>query len=118
MSDIPEIDVHEAKRRVEGGALFLDVREEEEFEAAHIPGSQLLPLSEFMKRFEAELPKDRDIVVHCRSGKRSAQATEFLNERGYNAVNVGGGMLAWQEAEFPVETDQAASTKSSKSPRS
>lgn len=99
----PEIDVREAQRRVQEGALLLDVREQEEFDEARIPGSQLLPLSAFMQRYEAELPRDREIVVHCRSGKRSAQATEFLRQNGYDAVNVAGGILAWREAELPVE---------------
>jgi rhodanese-related sulfurtransferase len=102
-SNVPEIDVHEAKKRIEAGALLLDVREKSEFIEAHIAASQLLPLSEFTERFEAELPQARDIVVYCRSGRRSAQAAEFLLERGYRAVNMAGGILAWREAELPVE---------------
>ena len=101
--NVPEVDVLEAKERIEAGALLLDVREKSEFMEARIAASQLLPLSEFMQRFEAELPKGREVVVYCRSGRRSAQATEFLREQGYEAVNLAGGILAWREAELPVE---------------
>lgn len=101
-ASVPEIDVHEARRRADGGACFLDVREPDEHAATRIPGTTLLPLSEFAGRFE-ELPKDREIVVHCRSGARSARATEFLRAHGYDAVNVAGGILAWQEEGLAVE---------------
>jgi rhodanese-related sulfurtransferase len=100
--EVPEVDVHEAQRRVQGGALLLDVRQPEEFAELRIPGSTLLPLSGLQARLE-ELPKDRDIVVHCRSGARSARATEFLIQHGYQASNVAGGLLAWKEAELPLE---------------
>lgn len=100
---IPEIDVHEAKERVDGGALFLDVREEDEFAQARIAGTTLLPLSRFIDEFEATLPKDREIVIHCRSGQRSADATAFLNQRGYTAVNVAGGILSWAREGYEVE---------------
>ena len=103
MEKVPEVSVHEAQERIQAGALLLDVREQNEFDEVHIGGSTFLPLSEFMGRYEAELPKDREVVVHCRSGKRSAQVTEFLIERGYDAVNVAGGLLAWEEAELSVE---------------
>ena len=101
--EVPEVDVHEAKRRVEAGAYFIDVREPDEYQEARIPGAHLLPLSSFATRYQAELPKEREIVVHCRSGRCSSQVTEFLLEHGYQAVNVGGGILAWGEEELPLE---------------
>ncbi len=100
--EIPEIDVLEAHRRVTNGAFFLDVREENEYAESHIAGAILLPLSAFMERYEALLPSDRQIVIHCRSGRRSADATAFLIQHGYDAVNVTGGILAWAEAELLV----------------
>ncbi len=100
--ETPEIDVNEAQKRTRNGSFFLDVREQDEYDVLRIPGSTLLPLSEFIERYE-ELPKDQEIVVHCRSGRRSLQAADYLNEHGYNAVNVEGGILAWQEAGLPVE---------------
>lgn len=109
MSDnpnVPEIDVQEAKKRIDNGSLLLDVREQDEFDELRIPNSQLLPLSEFMQRHAAELSKDKEIVVYCRSGARSARATQFLKEQGYHAVNVEGGILAWKRAELPTESRQ------------
>lgn len=102
--DAPEIDVHEAKRRVSEGSAFVDVREPEEHANVRIPGTALLPLSEVEARWR-ELPADREVVVHCRSGARSARVTAFLRERGIDAVNVAGGILDWQEAGYPVERD-------------
>lgn len=104
--ETPQIDVNEAQKRTQNGSFFLDVREQDEYEALRIPGAMLLPMSEFIERYEAELPKDKEIIVHCRSGRRSLQAADYLNERGYNAVNVEGGILAWQEADLPVEAGE------------
>lgn len=102
MSNIPEIDVNEAKSRIEAGSVLVDVREQNEYDQEHIAGSLLIPLSEFEARFE-ELPKDKELVMQCRSGARSGQATEFLNAQGYNAVNMTGGILAWAAADLGTE---------------
>ncbi len=104
MADIPEIDVQEAQKRVQGGALLLDVREQNEYDEERIPGAQLLPLSELMVRFD-ELPKDQEIVAQCRSGKRSAQATDFLRAQGYDVTNMEGGILRWKTEGLPTESD-------------
>ena len=104
MADTPEIDVQEAQKRVQGGALLLDVREQNEYDEERIPGAQLLPLSELMARFD-ELPKDQEIVAQCRSGKRSAQATDFLRAQGYDVTNMEGGMLRWKAEGLPTESD-------------
>jgi len=101
MSKTPEVDVQEAKKRMDAGALLVDVREQDEYDTVRIPGSTLLPLSELQQRY-SELPQDQDLVIHCRSGARSARATDFLNENGYNAVNVAGGILDWEQQELPV----------------
>jgi len=101
MSETPEVDVQEAKTRVDAGALLVDVREQDEYDAVRIPGSTLVPLSELQQRY-SELPQDQDLVIHCRSGARSARATDFLNENGYNAVNVAGGILDWEQQDLPV----------------
>ncbi|MEM6427782.1 MAG: rhodanese-like domain-containing protein [Deinococcota bacterium] len=97
----PEVDVQETQRRIESGALLVDVREQDEYDTVRIPNTVLIPLSELQERY-SELPKDRDLVIHCRSGKRSAKATDFLNQHGYNATNVAGGILAWEQQELPV----------------
>lgn len=99
----PEIDVHEARRRVQAGSTFVDVRERDEYRAVRTPDARLLPLSDFMQRWEAELPQDREVVVLCRSGARSGRVTAFLLAHGVEAVNVAGGILAWEEEGLPVE---------------
>lgn len=101
MSETPEVDVQEAKKRVDAGALLVDVREQDEYDTVRIPGATLVPLSELQQRY-SELPKDRDVVIHCRSGARSARATDFLIENGYDAVNVAGGILDWEKQDLPV----------------
>jgi rhodanese-related sulfurtransferase len=106
MVEAPAIDVHEAYRRAQDGALLLDVREPDEHAEAHIPGDQLLPLTEFAERYEGELPKEREIVVYCRSGRRSAQVVNFLLAQGYQAINVAGGIIAWREAGLPIVSDE------------
>lgn len=102
--EVPEIDVHEAKRRVEAGSAFLDVREPDEHASVRIPGATLLPMSEMDARWQ-EVPDDGEVVVHCRSGGRSARVTAFLRQQGIDAVNVDGGILDWEEAGYPVERD-------------
>ncbi len=103
MADTPEISVKEAQKRIDNGALLLDVREQNEYDEERIPGSQLLPLSELTTRFEDELPQGREIIAQCRSGKRSAQATDFLRAQGFDVVNMTGGILAWKEKDLPTE---------------
>ncbi|MFC6618427.1 rhodanese-like domain-containing protein [Deinococcus radiophilus] len=80
---------------------IIDVRTPEEFAAGHIEGAQLLPLGELEGRM-AELPKDGELYVVCRSGSRSAQASELLTQAGRSVTNVDGGMLAWEAAGLPV----------------
>ena len=101
MAETPEINVQEAQKRVQNGALLLDVREQNEYDEERIPGAQLLPLSELMARFD-ELPKDQEIVAQCRSGKRSAQATNFLRAQGYDVTNMEGGILRWKAEGLPT----------------
>lgn len=77
--------------------LFIDVREPHEYAAGHIEGLPNYPLSSFAETFH-ELPKDKEIVIICRSGNRSMQAAKILKEHGYQRIiNVKGGMLAWKD---------------------
>jgi rhodanese-related sulfurtransferase len=82
--------------------LVLDVRQPNEYAEAHVAGSTLIPLDQLSFRL-GELPKDQDIAVICRSGNRSGVATGVLRRAGFNAVNVKGGILAWQHHRLPVE---------------
>ena len=84
-------------------AVLVDVREAYEWDAGHVAGAVHLPLDAMSDRL-AEFPRDRRIVVVCRSGRRSARATELLTRSGFDAVNLEGGLLAWAEAGLPLET--------------
>jgi rhodanese-related sulfurtransferase len=94
--DIPEIDVVAAMSAVTGGANLIDVREQVEWDAGHAPAALLLPMSELGDRLD-ELPEG-ELLVICHSGARSARVVEALLHRGYDAINVAGGMVAWQAA--------------------
>lgn len=104
----PTISVSDAHGRLasadQPGPLLVDVREPSEFGMLRVPGAVLLPLSTFTTRFE-ELPRDRPLLIMCAVGGRSARATDFLVANGYpDAVNVAGGITAWQGAGLPVRT--------------
>jgi adenylyltransferase/sulfurtransferase len=90
---------HMLKEREEGTRDFVlvDVREPNEFEINKIPGSVLIPKGEFLNgNALGELPHDRQVVLHCRSGVRSAECLAVLKGAGFaDAVHVGGGVAAW-----------------------
>jgi adenylyltransferase/sulfurtransferase len=93
---IPEIQPEELKRRLDAGddIYVLDVREPHEYRICNI-GGHLIPLGDLPKRIH-ELDSSREIVVHCKSGGRSAKAVEFLRQSGFKrAFNLTGGVLAW-----------------------
>jgi len=91
--DVPSVDAAD----VPAGAYLLDVREPDEWEAGHAPGAVHIPMSELSDR-AGEVPQDADIYVICRSGARSAQVTVALNNAGWLARNVDGGMKRWAES--------------------
>jgi molybdopterin/thiamine biosynthesis adenylyltransferase/rhodanese-related sulfurtransferase len=96
---IPEISPHELKQRMDAGEPFelIDVREPFEYEIARIEGAKLIPLGEIAQRLD-DLEREQPIIVHCHSGKRSAQAVRLLQQRGFAKVyNLGGGIDAWSE---------------------
>jgi rhodanese-related sulfurtransferase len=102
--DVPAIDATDASRRVEHGAVLLDVREPDEWTAGHAPAAVWIPMGQVAAR-QAELPEEGDIVVVCRVGSRSARVTAALRRAGYEASNLEGGMQAWAGAGLPVVTD-------------
>ncbi len=97
----PEISVQQAYQKYEQGTFLLDVRTQPEWDEFHAPKAVLIPLDELPNRL-SELPKDQEIVVICRSGNRSAVATDILRQNGFNATSVAGGMNAWRAAGYPV----------------
>jgi adenylyltransferase/sulfurtransferase len=97
---VPEISVHDLKQRRDAGdaPFVLDVREPYEAEIASIDADQLIPVDQLAERLdELEAAPDEEIVVHCRSGSRSAKATKLLRAKGYDASNLAGGVLAWSD---------------------
>lgn len=97
MTEPFEIDITTLKDRLDGDnpPAILDVREPWELDIAKIHGALSIPLGDLPRRF-AELPKDKPLAVMCHHGGRSAQATAFLRNQGYdNATNVAGGIDAW-----------------------
>jgi len=93
---VPQITVAELKRRIDAGedVFILDVREPFEYQIANI-GGKLIPQGEVPQRL-AEIDRDREIVVQCKSGGRSQRIAEFLKQSGYpDVVNLAGGILAW-----------------------
>jgi rhodanese-related sulfurtransferase len=102
-SAVPTIDA----AAVPVDAYLLDVREPYEWTAGHIEGATPMPMGEVMARLD-EIPADRQVVVVCRSGHRSEQVTAYLVKVGRQAVNLDGGMHAWQDAALPMVSDTAA----------
>ena len=92
---------------VPGGAWLLDVREDDEWAAGHAPDAVHIPLGQLGAR-TAEVPQDQVVYVICRSGGRSARASQALAGAGWQAVNVAGGMQAWATAGRPMVTDSGA----------
>jgi adenylyltransferase/sulfurtransferase len=95
---IPQLSVKELKRRLDAGedVFILDVREPFEYQIANI-GGKLIPQNDVPQRL-AEIDREREIVVHCKSGGRSQRIAEFLSQAGYaKVVNLAGGILAWAD---------------------
>jgi sulfur-carrier protein adenylyltransferase/sulfurtransferase len=96
---IPTMSPHELKRKMDAREPFelIDVREAFEYEIARIGGAKLIPLGEIAERVN-ELQRERPIVVHCHSGRRSAEAVRLLQKRGFaNIFNLEGGIDAWSD---------------------
>jgi glyoxylase-like metal-dependent hydrolase (beta-lactamase superfamily II)/rhodanese-related sulfurtransferase len=101
---VPEVEPHWVEENLRNVHL-IDVREPQEFNDAlgHAPGAVLIPLGQLPQRFR-EIPKDKPVAIICRSGARSARATLFLRQNGFDRVaNVSGGMLRWRTQNLTVE---------------
>jgi adenylyltransferase/sulfurtransferase len=95
---IPQLTVKELKARIDAGedAYLIDVREPYEYQIAQI-GGKLIPQNEVPNRL-AEIDREREVIVHCRSGARSQRIAEYLKQVGYpRVVNLAGGILAWSD---------------------
>jgi rhodanese-related sulfurtransferase len=104
------VTVEQVKQKIgeKDPIILLDVRTVPEFDGdlGHIPGALLIPLAELESRItELEGYKKSEMILICRSGNRSGQATRFLREKGFNAYNMKGGMLAWNRMLETVMSD-------------
>jgi rhodanese-related sulfurtransferase len=93
---VPEITPQEFVARRERGEdlTLLDVREAWELDVASVPGVVHIPMGEIAERL-GELDRSKETVVLCRSGRRSLEVAKFLQQNGFRAVNLAGGILAW-----------------------
>ncbi|MDR7210237.1 rhodanese-like domain-containing protein [Flavobacterium piscis] len=95
---------------IKEGALLVDVRENDEVAelAYDVPNIMHIPLTQFEERFQ-EIPKDKKVVVVCKSGGRSLRAAGFLVNHGYeNVLNMQHGMIRWAEKGFPTKGNAAS----------
>ncbi|MDO9379887.1 MAG: rhodanese-like domain-containing protein [Nocardioidaceae bacterium] len=103
MSDqsIPTVTVDQLPTPLPAGLVVLDVREDDEWASGHLEGAVHVPLGQLPGRLD-EVPRDGQVLVYCKVGGRSAQATAYLQQAGVDAVNLEGGILAWERAGRPL----------------
>ena len=109
---VTEVDVRQGATLQSQGALLIDVREPDEYAQGHAPGARLIPLGQLQQRLgEIAAHKNKPVALICRTGRRSAMAADILNKAGFTqAVNVGGGMMVWQQSGLPVVSGAANKT--------
>jgi len=105
ISGVKDVGMMEATQLINHqNAVVLDVREDSEFYAGHIPHSVHVPLGQLARHPEVEKYKSRPIIAICRSGMRSGHACRVLRKNGFEQVyNLSGGITAWQQANMPME---------------
>ncbi len=107
-ADQPSVSATESLDLLRDGAILVDVREQNEWDAGHAAEAIHVPLAAIAAQAEALRSHDR-IVVICRSGRRSATVVDQLRSLGIEAINLSGGLLAWQESGQGVVRDDGAS---------
>ena len=101
---VREISPQEAQGKLGGDAVFLDVREPNEWNLGHVPGAAHVPRGMLESKIEQQLPRDREIVVYCAAGNRSALAADTLQQMGYaNVTSLAGGWRDWVQSGGAVE---------------
>jgi rhodanese-related sulfurtransferase len=105
--EVPTATVSGVPDPLPEGLLVLDVREDDEWRAGHVEGSMHVPLMELGARYAelTELTEAEQTLVVCRVGNRSAYAAAFLVQQGVDAVNLSGGLAAWEAAGRPLVAD-------------
>jgi rhodanese-related sulfurtransferase len=102
---VKEIDVADARKRVERGAKLIDVREDNEFEAGHAKGARHMGRGIIERDIVQTFPeKDTELILYCGGGYRSALAADNLQKMGYtNVISMDGGIRDWREKQYPLE---------------
>ncbi|MGH3506489.1 MAG: rhodanese-like domain-containing protein [Nocardioidaceae bacterium] len=98
---LPETAVANLPAALPDDVVVLDVRESDEWEAGHINGAMHMPMGQVPARF-SEMPADRQVLVVCKVGGRSARVTAYLQMQGVDAVNLADGMVGWHAAGRPM----------------
>ena len=98
---VPAVDAATARQLVDDGAAMVDVRTTQEWNAGHAPFATHVQLTDLARRMN-RIPRNRTVVVVCRSGNRSRRACKQLAASGYDVVNLRGGMSAWARIGQPV----------------
>ena len=107
MFQLPSVSVAD----VPDDAVLLDVREDDEWVAGHAPGALHVPMMTIPMRAD-EVPTDRDVVVVCRVGQRSAQVVAYLRRQGWERVaNLDGGMADWEAAGRPMVSEDGGAPR-------
>lgn len=104
------VPVTEVPAELSDAVVFLDVREDDEWELGHAPGALHISMGDVPARL-AEIDMDAALYVVCRQGGRSIRVVQYLNQVGYEAVSVSGGMVAWQKAGRPLTRDDGGEAK-------
>lgn len=98
-----EITAEQAYQKYQAGAFVLDVRTQDEWNEYHAPNTTLIPLDQLQSRM-GEIPRDKEIVVVCRSGNRSQEGRDMLLSAGFTQVtSMAGGLKEWSALGYPIE---------------
>ena len=89
-----EVSINDLDKAIASGEFVVDVREDWEFQAGHVPSAEHIPLNTIPDRL-AEIPKDQPVWVICQAGGRSMTAANYLEAQGYDVVSVAGGTGSW-----------------------
>jgi rhodanese-related sulfurtransferase len=102
------LSIEESKLKIEEGLIIVDVREQSEFNASRIPNSHLIPLNTVSKELlVSKFGEKANIIIHCKSGKRSKIAANILLQQGYegNIFEIDSGILGWTESDQVTESN-------------
>ncbi|UXA17887.1 rhodanese-like domain-containing protein [Mycobacterium sp. SMC-4] len=104
---VRQAEIGEVPTTFDASVVLLDVREDDEWQRGHVPGARHIPMGDIPARLD-EIDREAQLFVVCHVGGRSYRVAQYLAQRGFEPVNVTGGMLAWMGAGRAVVTDSGA----------